>query len=143
MRTSRSGIFGWGTSSHVYLEWDIAENRAARELVSAVASLREPKTTIDGVFCRDDADAYFAIVANIITAAAAMTAVASHPKPFNHSGNWNLPTTEGRAASHMMAAITGTATTPLITALQKSIFIGLKGVKLSTIPLRVATAITA
>jgi putative iron-dependent peroxidase len=49
MKTSQSGIFSLGTSSHVYLEWDIAAGRTARELAAAIASLREPRTTIAGV----------------------------------------------------------------------------------------------
>jgi putative iron-dependent peroxidase len=49
MKTSQSGIFSLGTSSHVYLEWDIANGRTAAELVTAIASLREPRTTIGGV----------------------------------------------------------------------------------------------
>lgn len=49
MKTSQSGIFSLGTISHVYLEWDVAEGRKAQDLVSAIASLREPRTTIGGV----------------------------------------------------------------------------------------------
>lgn len=49
MRTSQSGIFSLGTASHVYLEWDIADGRKPGDLVSAIASLREPRTTIGGV----------------------------------------------------------------------------------------------
>jgi putative iron-dependent peroxidase len=49
MKTSQSGIFSLGTSSHVYLEWDMATDRTATELVSAIAALREPRTTIGGV----------------------------------------------------------------------------------------------
>jgi putative iron-dependent peroxidase len=44
----QSGIFALGTASHAYLEFDAAE-QAARELVPAVASLREPRTTMGGV----------------------------------------------------------------------------------------------
>jgi len=49
MKTTQSGIFSLGTISHVYLEWDIADGRRAQDLVSALASLREPRTTIGGV----------------------------------------------------------------------------------------------
>src|SRR6266705_2127166 len=49
MSTPQSGIFALGTASHAYLELDARERGAARELVSAVASLREPRTTMGGV----------------------------------------------------------------------------------------------
>jgi porphyrinogen peroxidase len=47
--TPQSGIFALGTASHVYLEFDATQPEATRELVSAVASLREPRTTMAGV----------------------------------------------------------------------------------------------
>src|SRR2546427_6622702 len=49
MSTSQSGIFALGTASHAYLEFDARQRGAARELVGAVASLREPRTTMGGV----------------------------------------------------------------------------------------------
>jgi putative iron-dependent peroxidase len=49
MSTPQSGIFALGTASHAYLELDAGEQGAARELVSVVASLREPRTTMGGV----------------------------------------------------------------------------------------------
>lgn len=49
MKTSQSGIFSLGTSSHVYLEWDVTGGQRDRDLVAAIASLREPRTTIGGV----------------------------------------------------------------------------------------------
>jgi putative iron-dependent peroxidase len=48
MATSQSGIFALGTASHAYLEFD-AQGGAAQELVRAVSSLREPRTTMGGV----------------------------------------------------------------------------------------------
>jgi porphyrinogen peroxidase len=48
MSTPQSGIFALGTASHAYLEFDAREG-IARELVTAVASLREPRTTMGGV----------------------------------------------------------------------------------------------
>jgi porphyrinogen peroxidase len=48
VRTPQSGIFALGTSSHAYLELDSA-GRGAREVVAAIASLREPRTTMGGV----------------------------------------------------------------------------------------------
>jgi len=48
VKTAQSGIFTLGTASHVYLEFDAVEGKAA-DLVRAVASLREPRTTIGGV----------------------------------------------------------------------------------------------
>ena len=47
MCTPQSGIFALGTASHAYLEFDRAAGAA--ELVVAVSSLREPRTTMGGV----------------------------------------------------------------------------------------------
>jgi porphyrinogen peroxidase len=49
MSTPQSGIFALGTASHAYLELDARQQGATRELASAVASLREPRTTMGGV----------------------------------------------------------------------------------------------
>jgi putative iron-dependent peroxidase len=49
MSTPQNGIFALGTASHAYLEFDARQRGAARELVVAVASLREPRTTMGGV----------------------------------------------------------------------------------------------
>jgi putative iron-dependent peroxidase len=49
MRTPQSGIFALGTASHAYLEFDASTGRTGREVVAAVASLREPRTTMGGV----------------------------------------------------------------------------------------------
>jgi putative iron-dependent peroxidase len=45
----QAGIFALGTASHAYLELDLAAGRETRELVTTVASLREPRTTMGGV----------------------------------------------------------------------------------------------
>jgi putative iron-dependent peroxidase len=47
MASSQTGIFALGTASHAYLELDATSDEAA--LVAAVASLREPRTTMGGV----------------------------------------------------------------------------------------------
>lgn len=49
MSTPQAGIFALGTASHAYLELDIASGVEARELVAAIAGLREPRTTMGGV----------------------------------------------------------------------------------------------
>lgn len=49
MEAPQVGIFALGTASHAYLELDVASGRDAHELVRAVASLREPRTTMGGV----------------------------------------------------------------------------------------------
>lgn len=49
MRTPQAGIFALGTASHAYLEFDVAHGRNAQDLVVAVSSLREPRTTMGGV----------------------------------------------------------------------------------------------
>ena len=49
MTTPQGGIFALGTASHAYLEFDAVAAEAAPKLVAAVASLREPRTTMGGV----------------------------------------------------------------------------------------------
>jgi porphyrinogen peroxidase len=49
LNTPQTGIFALGTSSHAYLELVAGAGRGARELVAAVSSLREPRTTMGGV----------------------------------------------------------------------------------------------
>src|SRR5215831_14591814 len=49
MRSPQSGIFALGTASHAYLEFDVSPGRDGRELVAAISSLREPRTTMGGV----------------------------------------------------------------------------------------------
>jgi porphyrinogen peroxidase len=49
MGTPQSGIFALGTASHAYLEFDGLVGRDLKDLVGAVASLREPRTTMGGV----------------------------------------------------------------------------------------------
>jgi putative iron-dependent peroxidase len=49
MRAPQGGIFALGTASHAYLEFDLSSGRAGSDLVRAVASLREPRTTMGGV----------------------------------------------------------------------------------------------
>lgn len=45
----QAGIFALGTTSHAYLEFDAKSGVDARGLVTAVAGLREPRTTMGGV----------------------------------------------------------------------------------------------
>ncbi len=45
----QAGIFALGTSSHAYLELDVRDGVDPRELVTGLADLREPRTTIGGV----------------------------------------------------------------------------------------------
>jgi putative iron-dependent peroxidase len=49
MTTLQSGIFALGTASHAYLEFDLSSGGRGIELVSAISSLREPRTTMGGV----------------------------------------------------------------------------------------------
>ena len=49
MKAPQSGIFALGTAAHAYLEFDIHQGAAQRELVAAIAGLREPRTTMGGV----------------------------------------------------------------------------------------------
>src|SRR5262249_42160333 len=48
LNTPQSGIFALGTASHAYLEFDRA-GTGLDDLVGAIASLREPRTTMGGV----------------------------------------------------------------------------------------------
>jgi porphyrinogen peroxidase len=45
----QGGVFALGTASHAYLEFDRVEGSDGAELVGAIASLREPRTTMGGV----------------------------------------------------------------------------------------------
>src|SRR6266550_4617244 len=49
MSLPQGGIFALGTASHAYLEFDISGGRKSRDLVAAISSLREPRTTMGGV----------------------------------------------------------------------------------------------
>ncbi len=49
MNSPQSGTFALGTASHAYLEFDANDPARAGALVNAVASLREPRTTMGGV----------------------------------------------------------------------------------------------
>ena len=49
MNSPQGGIFALGTSSHAYLEFDANDRDGAHRLVRAIASLREPRTTMGGV----------------------------------------------------------------------------------------------
>ena len=49
MSTPQSGIFALGTASHSYVEFDVRPHIEPRDLVKAVANLRQPRTTMGGV----------------------------------------------------------------------------------------------
>jgi putative iron-dependent peroxidase len=49
MSTAQSGIFALGTASHAYLEFDGSAGGKRRDIVAAIAALREPRTTMGGV----------------------------------------------------------------------------------------------
>src|SRR5262245_48285003 len=49
MSTAQGGIFSLGTASHAYLEFDRRREPDGAALVPAIASLREPRTTMGGV----------------------------------------------------------------------------------------------
>ena len=48
-RSPQGGIFALGTAAHAYLEFDAPEGRPTTSLVRAIASLREPRTTMGSV----------------------------------------------------------------------------------------------
>jgi len=47
--TPQPGIFTLGTASHAYLEFEASDARKRLDLVAAVSSLPEPRTTMEGV----------------------------------------------------------------------------------------------
>jgi porphyrinogen peroxidase len=49
MNGPQSGIFALGNPSHAYLEFNLQPGRGSHDLVTALADLREPRTTIGGV----------------------------------------------------------------------------------------------
>jgi putative iron-dependent peroxidase len=49
MYTPQAGIFALGTSSHVYLEFDLLDAKKRTGFASAIAGIREPRTTTGGV----------------------------------------------------------------------------------------------
>jgi putative iron-dependent peroxidase len=49
MYTPQAGIFALGTSSHAYLEFDLLEAQDLKAFTAALASIREPRTTMGGV----------------------------------------------------------------------------------------------
>lgn len=49
MHTPQAGIFALGTSSHAHLEFDLLDAKRPKEFASALASVREPRTTTGGV----------------------------------------------------------------------------------------------
>ncbi|HEX4067975.1 MAG TPA: Dyp-type peroxidase [Acidobacteriaceae bacterium] len=49
MNTPQAGIFALGTSSHTYLEFDLQDAKKRSEFASAIAAIREPRTTTGGV----------------------------------------------------------------------------------------------
>ncbi len=49
MNSPQGGIFALGTASHAYLELDAVAGSSRTDLVAAIASLREPRTTMGGV----------------------------------------------------------------------------------------------
>jgi putative iron-dependent peroxidase len=49
MFTAQAGIFALGTSSHAYLEFDLLDAKKCTGFASALASIREPRTTTGGV----------------------------------------------------------------------------------------------
>ncbi len=49
MTNHQAGIFALGTASHAYLEFDLRAEPNGADLVRAISSLREPRTTMGGV----------------------------------------------------------------------------------------------
>jgi putative iron-dependent peroxidase len=49
MSTHQAGIFALGTSSHAYLEFDLLDAKNVSGLATAIADIREPRTTTGGV----------------------------------------------------------------------------------------------
>jgi Domain of unknown function (DUF4112) len=83
------------------------------------------------------------LVTIIPTAAAVMTAVATHPTTRRTPVTINCPMIFLLEVMSIIMAMIGTATTPFITALQKSALIGSIGENVIAMPVRVATTTVA
>jgi len=79
---------------------------------------------------------------SIRTAAAPITAVAIQPRMTIDQPAVKAPITDFFETSRMITAMSGTATTPLMTALQNRAFIGLIGEYWMTRPASTLTAMT-
>jgi len=77
----------------------------------------------------------------MIATTTAIVPVHNHPIAHSARGSTKQPITSCRIAMSMMITISGTATTPLITADQNSALIGSRPTKLIRMPIRVDTAI--
>src|SRR3569623_209400 len=75
------------------------------------------------------------IPANIAITQIAIAAVDSQPSQYSGPPTRNLPITSRRRTMTISSTITGTASTPLTTALQYNAAIGLLGVKFSAMPM--------
>src|SRR5207302_9087199 len=82
-------------------------------------------------------------VANIVTTAKAIAAVDSQPMAQSGRGRVNWPITLGCIVMIIMTTISGTAATPLITAVQNSALIGSMLTKLMPTPITVPPTIVA
>ena len=82
-------------------------------------------------------------VTNIVATAAAIAAVASQPITHNQRGSTKPPMMSRRLAMNIITIISGTATTPLITAVQNRALIGLISTKLIPSPTSVPATIVA
>ncbi len=49
MYTPQAGIFALGTSSHSYLEFNLADTKQRKEFAATISAIREPRTTTGGV----------------------------------------------------------------------------------------------
>jgi putative iron-dependent peroxidase len=49
MNTPQSGVFALGTASHAYVEFDLTSRGDGRALTTAIANLREPRSTMGGL----------------------------------------------------------------------------------------------
>src|SRR5229473_2559216 len=78
----------------------------------------------------------------IASTLSSIAAVDSHPSQYSGPAMTKWPITSLRRDMIISSTITGTASTPLTTALQYSAEIGLIGVKLSAIPIAADSAST-
>src|ERR1700722_14486430 len=49
MYTPQAGIFALGTSSHAYLEFGLRDAKKCQQFASALAAIRDPRTTTGGL----------------------------------------------------------------------------------------------
>src|SRR5262249_28508838 len=120
MASPQVGIFALGTSSHAWLEFDLASGVDAGSAVHAVASLREPRTTIGGVnlVCGFPPELWASLPPG-----AAPAGVHGFDEPLTNPSGTGIPATQ----RDVVVWLTGSAY-DVVFDLTRSVVVGLAGV---------------